>query len=372
MKIYNKVGKPNYKEAKLIKEIQKAVEKKLAENPNVQATFKPANNLEELQQLHREYCTTDVEFEEIPNQEEQHKQFRDSMKEDIKPEKEIAKDLPEDNSFIDPFNDADPIVRDYVMDDGLKTQEDNSKPNSNFDEPVSFDQAFQMPTNDTPNQSSKSKDKKESKDEPLNPSYNDQSSGRKKRTNKKFAKYIVEAVCMLAERGFIWWTTNKVTEAKLAEYELNNEMDLTLLVTMPNGQEATVKQFFKSHCVQAEQLSKYEQDEKDDLAEVLAELLDKKGITPSIEQEAAIIALKMFGQKFMIGLEMNRGINNLLTQLKEMAKKDPPKRFENYEYDKAPEQEAPQQEYQQPESNKNSVVEDIEGNFGEITDLVTT
>jgi hypothetical protein len=115
-----------------------------------------------------------------------------------------------------------------------------------------------------------------------------------------------------------------------------------------------------------------EQDEKDDLAEVLAELLDKKGITPSIEQEAAIIALKMFGQKFMIGLEMNRGINNLLVQLKEMAKKDPPKRFENYEYDKAPEQEAPQQEYQQPQTEKNSLVEDIEGNFGEITDLVTT
>jgi hypothetical protein len=370
MKIYNKVGKPSYKEAKLIKEIQRAVEKKLGENPNAQASFKPANSLEELQQLHREYCTTEVEFEEIPNKEEEHKEFRNSMKEtveEVKP-KETTFD---DSSFIDPFNDADPIVRDYVMDDGLKTPEDNNKPNSNFDEPVSFDQAFQMPTNDTSNQSSKSKDKKETKDEPLNPSYNDQSSGRKKRTNKKFAKYIVEAVCMLAERGFVWWTTNKITEAKLAEYEINNEMDLTLLVSMPNGQEATVKQFFKSHCVQAEQLAKYEEDEKNDLAEVLAELLDKKGITPSIEQEAAIIALKMFGQKFMIGLEMNRGINSLLAQLKDMAKQQPPKRFDNYEYDKAPEQEAPQEEYKQPEVERNSVVEDIEGNFGQITDLVT-
>jgi hypothetical protein len=144
-------------------------------------------------------------------------------------------------------------------------------------------------------------------------------------------------------------------------------MDLTLLVSMPNGQEATVRQFFKSHCVQAEQLAKYEKEEKEDLAEVLAELLDKKGVTPSIEQEAAIIALQMFGKKFMIGYEMNRGINGLLTQLKEMSKGTP---RQNYTaYDEQPQQPQPQQEPVMEEDNKNTVVSDIEGNFAGMTDI---
>jgi hypothetical protein len=368
IKVYNKKGRLDYKESKMVKEIQEAIDAKLLENPNLREQFNPATNSDELKQLHLKYCGTDVEFEDVPNTEEQHKEFRDSMKEtveEVKP-KETSFD---DSSFIDPFNDANPVVRDYVMDnnfDSSTTQDNASK--GNFDnEPTTFKDAFTMPDDNTPTSpSGGGSSKKQPKEEPLNPSYNDQNSGRKKRTNKKFAKYIVEAVCMLAERGFVWWTTNKITETKLAEYELNNEMDLTLLVSMPNGQEATVRQFFKSHCIQAEQLAKYEKEEKEDLAEVLAELLDKKGVTPSIEQEAAIIALQMFGKKFMIGYEMNRGINGLLSQLKEMQKGAP----KNYTaYDEQPQQQPQPQPQQEFNQEQNTIVSDIEGNFAGMTDI---
>lgn len=365
-RIYNKKGKLSYKENKLVKDIQDALEKKFGNNPSAQNNFIPASSPEELKELHLKYCTTDVEFEDVPNTEEQHKEFRDSMKETVQQE-EIKTDniMEDDNGFIDPFNDANPIVRDYVTDVNLDKNPDSGDSNkSNFDEPTTFKEAFTMPDASIPTGPSEKKETKDKKDEPLNPSYNEQSSGRKKRTNKKFAKYIVEAVCMLAERGFIWWTTKDITDAKVMEYELNNEIDLTLLLSMPNGQQATIKEWFKSQCYQAEQLAKFQQAEKDDLAEVLAELLDKKGISPSIEQEVAIIALKMFGEKFMIALDMKKGITNIIEQLKELNKNNK----SGYSYNE-PQQAQAQQNAEVANEEKNTIVEDIEGNFAGITDI---
>lgn len=376
MKIYNKLGKPSHKEAKMIKAIQSSVEKKLAENPNMK--FTPASTPDELEKLYREHSSTDVEFEELKQEEnnptdieKSHKEFRDGLEKTAvaKPET-MANDG--DFAFIDPFNDADPIVRDYVTDNNFdknpKANESFSDKTS-FEEPTTFKDAFIMP--DDKAKSSNSNDKKEKKDEPLNPSYNNQSNGRKKRSNKKFAKYIVEAVCMLAERGFVWWTTKDITEAKIAEYEINDEIDLTLLLTMPNGQQATVKDWFGSQRINAEQLAKFEQTEKDDLAEILAEVLEKKGVSPTEEQELLIIAFSMFGKKFMVAWDIKKGINNVIEQLKDIKKNGVPNQ-EQYEQ--------PEQEFQQSEQDveyaqqeeQNSVIADIESNFGGITDLVTT
>ena len=182
---------------------------------------------------------------------------------------------------------------------------------------------------------------------------------------------------MLAERGFVWWTTKDITEAKIAEYELNDEMDLTLLLTMPNGQQATVKEWFGNQRINAEQLAKFEQAEKDDLAEILAEVLDKKGITPSEEQELLIIAFSMFGKKFMVAWDMKKGINNIIEQLKDIKKNGVSNQQQQYQQEPVEKGEQifeqPQQEVQYvQEDEQHSVIEDIEGNFGAITDLVTT
>jgi hypothetical protein len=397
IKVYNKRGRLDYREAKIVKDIQAALNKKYANNPEVLKKFIPANNIEELKKLQIEYCITDVDYEEIKttdgenSTEEQHKKFRDSMKETVEPTTEQATDkvandnLGGDTDFIDPFNDASPIVRDYVLDNNLQQNPDNDNNNNNnsssFDsEPTTFKDAFTMPddkisSGDGNNGGGNSNNNKQQKQEPLNPQYNTQSSGRKKRTNKKFAKYIVEAVCMLAERGFIWYTTNEITDQKIAEYELTGEMDLTLLLTMPNGQEGTVKEWFRTQCFQSEQLAKFDKEEKDDLADILAEVLDKKGISPSEEQEALIIALSMFGKKFLIAWDMKKGISNVLTQLKDMQKGQPPiqRQYEERGYD---EPEQPQQTQQEEEAQiisedpfKNTIVEDIEGNFAGMTDL---
>lgn len=370
MKIYSKLGKPSHKEAKMIKAIQSSVEKKLAENPNMK--FTPASNPDELEKLYREHSSTDVEFEEVKPEEnnptdieKNHKEFRDGLEKTAvaKPET-MANDG--DFAFVDPFNDADPIVRDYVTDNNFDknpTANDSSNNKTSFDEPTTFKDAFVMPDSNT--KSSNTNDKKDKKEDPLNPAYNNQSGGRKKRTNKKFAKYIVEAVCMLAERGFVWWTTKDITEAKIAEYELNDEIDLSLLLTMPNGQQATVKEWFGNQRINAEQLAKFEQAEKDDLAEILAEVLDKKGVSPTEEQELLIIAFSMFGKKFMVAWDIKKGINNVIEQLKDIKKNGVPTQQEQYEQ---PEQEV---EYAQ-QDEQHSVIADIEGNFGGITDLVTT
>lgn len=368
IKIYEKRGRPHYKETNMVREIKQALIKKYKDNPEGLKDFLPAKNLEELQSLHRLYCSQEVEFEEVKEAQQQevgnaqeatHEQFRDSLKETIQ-QNEMEKQI------IDPFNQSNPLVRDYVMEEKFDSGNSNSESRkSSFEEPTTFKEAFKMPEVDN-GSSSKSDNKKQEK-ESINPSYNEQSSGRKKRTNKKFAKYIVEAVCMLAEKGFIWWTTKDITEAKIAQYELNNEIDLSVLLTMPDGQQATVKDWFKSQELTAEALSKFEASEKEDLAEVLAELLDKKGVSPSIEQELAIIALKMFGQKVMVAMEMKRGVNSVLEQLKAMNTPAQKTAYQEPKYDDAP---PPSPQPQETVSNfaqtQNTVVQEIRDNFPDI------
>jgi hypothetical protein len=150
---------------------------------------------------------------------------------------------------------------------------------------------------------------------------------------------------------------------------------------MPNGQEGTVKEWFRNQCIQSEQLAKFEKEEKEDLADILAEVLDKKGISPSEEQEALIIAVSMFGKKLLIGYDMKKGISNVLGQLRDMQKGQPPiqRQYEERGYDEPEQAEQPQQTQQEEEAQiiqedpfKNTIVEDIEGNFAGMTDLQIT
>lgn len=378
-KVYNKRGKLSYKENNKVRDIQEALVKKFGDDPIARQNFIPASTPEELNELYLKYCSTDVEFEDLPAEkdtEQQHKEFRESMKESMATETKSEPIIEDDNGFIDPFNDANPIVRDYVMDNNFEKNPDTQTEsrNSNFDEPTTFKDAFVMPEPGNSNSGGSgggSNSKKQPKEEPINPNYNNESNARKKRSTKKFAKYIVEAVCVLAERGFVWWTTKDITEAKVVEYELSGEMDLSILLTMPEGQQATVKEWFKMQCLQAEALSKFKQSEKDDLADVLAELLDKKGIAPSIEQEVAIIALKMFGEKFMLALDMKAGIKSVLSQLRELNNNNNNRQnFSNYkepEYQEQPVNSEPQP--RQMEEPVNSVVAEVEGNFPGMTDI---
>ena len=177
------------------------------------------------------------------------------------------------------------------------------------------------------------------------------SGSQQKKSTKKFAKYIVEAVCALAEKGFVWYANKEINDAKLAEYELNGEMDLSILVTLENGQEATVRRFFQQQCIAAEQLSKFEEEEKKDMAEALAEVFLEKGIAPSKTQELLIIVGGVLIKKGAFLLSLKSQTNSLLDQLRAMSDGQP----------KEPQYEQPQQQYEQPQQPVNQVYSEVNG-----------
>ena len=113
IKIYTKTAKKNYKEAKLIKELQPIIEQKLKDNPSLANEFVPANNFEELKRLHNMYVSDEVEFEEINKETNNMAKENEDLKEPIANNDSFYEDEQE-NTFIDPFNREEPIVRDYA------------------------------------------------------------------------------------------------------------------------------------------------------------------------------------------------------------------------------------------------------------------
>ena len=349
IKLYAKNGKRNYKENKLLKELQPIIDERMKGNPELAESFRPATNFEELQAMHRMYASQQVDYTEVNNINSMAKDKDEEI--EINDDNDFFKQIEEGDDggdFIDPFNREAPIVRDYVTEGGLRESNEPEGPiRTHFDEPVTFQDAFELPSddeNDNPevrgkdNQQKQREPKREkpSRPEPLNPSFDDMSSGKKKRSTKKFAKYIVETVCMLAERGFIWYVTKDINDTKLTEYELNGEMDLSLLVNLDNGQEATVKQFFNVQCDQAEQYAKFDKEEKEDLADALAEVLLEKGVGPTPMQEMWLIAGNVVGEKVIMMLTMKSQQNGLLAQLRAMNEGRQQQRYQEPYYEPAP------------------------------------
>ncbi len=326
IKIYAKKGGRNYKEQKILREIKPIIEEKIRQNPDLAESFRPANNFEELQALHRQYFSEEAEYEELTNNNQ-------SMSEEKTENDDFFKQIEESDDaadFVDPFNREEPIVRDYVQGGGLRESSDIDRPTrTTFDEPVTFEDAFELPSDEVDveskektSKSSEPKKEKQSrptKQEPINPSFDEMSGAKKKKSTKKFAKYIIEAICALSEKGFEWYANKDITEAKLSEYELNGEMDLSILVTLSNGQQATVKQFFAQQRYTAEQIGKFEDEEKQDMSDALAEVFLEKGIAPTATQEALIVIGGVFVKKGIMLMSLKTETNSLLAQLRAMG-----------------------------------------------------
>jgi hypothetical protein len=244
----------------------------------------------------------------------------------------IGFDDDSDSTFIDPFNREEPTTYDYTLEGGLSKDNVNPDGRTDFAEPMSFDEAFVIPddsddegevqqptsggkTNQGKTNTPPPRQKRE-KQEPFNPSFDDMSGSKKKKSTKKFAKYIVEAVCALAEKGFVWYANKDINDSKLAEYEMNGEMDLSLLVTLADGQEATIKQFFQGQCFAAEELAKFEDEEKADMTEALTEVFMEKGIAPTATQELMIVVGGVLVKKGAMLFALKSQTNSLLDQLR--------------------------------------------------------
>jgi len=335
MKLYKKRGNKNYKEKRLIQEIESALTNKMESNPNIENEIVPATNISELQKMHSKYVgVEEAEYIELKNDSTNKKSQM------IKKETEEIEDIQDfevieektsstsSSTFIDPFNREEPIVRDYVLgDESMKknAMSKEQKAQTVFEEPTSFDEAFLIPEDNDNNfdDSEKQPTKKDKSSQPkqkelLNPNFEDMSSGKQKKSTEKFAKYIVEAVSVVTEKGFVWFANKDINDSKLAEYEMSDGLDLSILVTLDTGQDVTVKQFFQSQCSQAESLSKWTPEQKEDLTNALAAVLLEKGIAPTPSQELILVAATIIGAQTMTLMTLKSQTNSLLEQLKNM------------------------------------------------------
>ncbi len=244
MKIYTKRGNTNYKEKKYIKALEKVFAEKIAKNSNFENEFQPAATYEELQNMYSQYCTESVEFEEIntnsatttqPNEEEE----RDTV---IDSDEDLDK-IP-DNDISNPMNEAEPIIRDYVSDgNSFKETETDKTQKTTFEEPQSFGESFKMPEDNlnansqaaqsnSSAQNNNSNTKKEAKQQPINPDFDSMKAAKKKKSTQRMAKYIVNGVCDLSERGFVWYANKNIDEEALIGYQLKDEIDLDVLLSL--------------------------------------------------------------------------------------------------------------------------------------------
>lgn len=329
--VYKARGNKDYKTKKKIKELEKAITEKYKSDSNFK--FDPATTKEELDGLHKLYCSEEVSFEEIKdNKPELDKKPKAEVKEDIDEinteDIEEEKTESSDRDFVDPFNRDEPKVREYVLTNGYDSdKKDNEKIIQTFDEPTSEKEAFvygdgieeaeEVKDNESSDKNTKEKTKP-TKQESLNPSFDTMSNAKQKRSTKRFAKNIVNAVVSLSEKGFVWFANKEISEAKIVEYEMTGEIDLGILLDLGDGQEATVKQFFANQRVQAEHLSKIDDEIKEDLVSALTEVMLEKGIAPTPIQELAIVGLNMFGSQAVVLMGISAQNKSVLSQLKVM------------------------------------------------------
>jgi hypothetical protein len=350
-KILVKKGTQNYKEKKLLNDLQPILERKMLTDSNFASNFKPVNNYEDLKKLHDIYCTENAEIisetPNISNMENKKSVISNDKDSDFDKKSNFTESTK--NEFSDPFNEEQPIIRDYVLngDEYTKTplnQQQNV--GDNFNEPLTFDDAFSIPTDDdgnnnnnnktinnpsgnnnstnstSGNNSNQSNQKQNSttKTPPVNPYFDEQSNALKKKQTKRFAKYITAFVCFALEKGYVWYATKNINEAKMIEYELKNEIDTSLIVTLDGEQQITAKKFFQRMCNEAKIAAKIPQDDQDELADALCDVLLEKGIAPTSSQNLIMVGVQILAKQGT-NLFMSVSItNSVITGLKDHKK----------------------------------------------------
>lgn len=327
--IYQKRGNLNFKERKMISEINEV----LAKNPDFEQTLSPASTFDELKELHTKFVAEAVDFEEVPKVSETQQQTSSKA------------------PIIDPLNRDEPNVRDYVMDDKFDPFADFQKGNqSNFSEPTNFGQAFDLPDEDElqNNRQSRGSSNNQSRPNQSRPNQSrpqpvfSEDSAKDKRRSKRFAKSIINTTCNLLEVGFVWYATKDINESKLAEYELTQEIDVNALLSLPDGSEVTIKEFFLSQLGDIAEASKISQEEREDLTDSLTEIFIEKNIQPSPAYEFGMTALSVLAKKGIQLYMISNQNNQILNQLRE---KNALMREQNQQMSQP---NTPQQEYTTP------------------------
>lgn len=321
-KILSKRGATSWKEKRLLKDLEPIINHKMATDSGFAANFRPINNYEDLQKLHNTYCTENAEIiSEIPKEKINMSEIKETENV-LSNEKDLSvnEKKPDTQDVIDPFNRQNPKIRDYVMSEDPFEKNKHNKPFSEnivttFDEPTTFDDAFNIPDfndddknqigdNHSANNSQRTSDnnsvsgnrissneatKKDTKQTPINPYFDEQSNQNKNKQTKRFAKYITGFVCFALEKGYVWFATKDINEAKLIEYELKKEIDLRLMLTLDSNTTITAKEFFTRMCSDAKIAAKISDEDQKELADALADVLLEKGIAPTPMQTLLMV-----------------------------------------------------------------------------------
>ena len=318
MKVYNKRGNTTLKEKAMVRELEKTMSSLLREDPDF--SFTPANNQAELESLYNQYVVTEANVEE----------YTETSKEPVSEPtptstpKEETSDADAGRKQIDPFNREEPIIRDYVVEGDFDEETIDGHGKTSFEEPMSFDDSFSIPeAGSQQNAQGRPSRPQESEpdqqpSEPMNPNFNDMDTAKQRKKTKRFAKQIVNLTATLIEVGFVWYVSKDITEAKLTEYELQGEMDLSLLLDMPDGQKTTVKEFFVSQLGVINEESKINEEDREDLTDALTEVMLEKGIAPTPTQELMLVVARVVGVKLLTGLAISKSNQSILSQLRGM------------------------------------------------------
>lgn len=310
MKIYSKRGVHNFREKELEKRLTDFFEK----NPDQYQDYVIPTNFDELKQQHDRYCIEEGEIVSEQKSDTTHEEFRKGLEETIEP-------FPEQD---DPMNRQNPIIRNYVNETGFREPEGQQSSSGNYSEPKSFEEQFGMfeqekkqngpstsgTTSNTSGGNSQSKS-----------SGTDPDAKVKKKSKRKFAKYAVDAVCALAERGIVWWATKDITDTRLQQLVKEDQISkesLEMLVMLDAATRGTVKEFFKRECLQVQQMAKYTEDEKQDLVEALEDFLDFKKVEINPTVNLLIIFSGMSFERVLIALQSKANSGAVLQQLKDM------------------------------------------------------
>ena len=322
IKVYNRKGNISLKEKAMVREVEKAVDLLAKEDPNFE--LKPANNISELEELYSKYAVTDAEFVETVDTP---KETPEKIVKDFKKDTGAESDTTE--KFVDPFNRDEPIVRDYVLTEEFEEPTTQST-KSSFDEPLSFDESFSIPDSETlgarqPDQKGfveAESPEPQAQQEPMNPAFSEMDTAKQRKKTKRFAKQIVALTCDLLEKGFEWYTMKDITEAKLTEYEIKDEMDLSILLDMPNGEQATVKAFFLSQHDVIREEAKIDAEDRDDLTEALTEVFLEKGIAPTPMQELLLVGARIVGLQTLKAVAIVNSNKSIMSQLRGMKQEE--------------------------------------------------
>jgi len=306
--IYNKRGGRNFKEKALEKQLQEF----FSANPDKVNDFRPADTMEELKSLHDHYCIETAEIvSETKNEPtvESHESFRDSMAPEPEPEK-----------VVNPLNRDEPIIRDYVKEDGFQQNTGEKQPQSNYSEPTNFRDSFEIP-DDTIQGDGKQQQPLNANPRAKQNATPDPDAKLKRRSKKKFTKYAVDAACALAGRGIVWWATKDINNDEIQKLVVNDELSeasLNMLVYLDTNTQGTVKQFFELAIVKAQDLASFTIEEKEDLSEALEDFMEFKNIKINPTIQLGVVFLGMMFERALKAMQNKAETNSVLVQLKQI------------------------------------------------------